>query len=563
MAALQTQIESQTIELAAEAFTTFCEDIAGMFGVGMQCEQKEVLAETVQGLKKRFKKLVAVNVVQSEGSLNGTFQLIFDQEGLFTLGGVIVMLPEQRILANRRDPSPELAASMVDAVGEAGNLLVGSWDRVFREQLRRHGHFLQKLPAFIGKPWDEPKEKIGLAADEDLLYVAYEMTIGSYPAFNCGVIFPKTIFGGSSDLPRDDGVLSAAEGPNDSQGAETVPQAQDNAQEADQKPVGAEATPAQKVEAEEKSPEAPSDDAPAGKAEPMQAGPAQKREGGKSKSRRRTSGKTAQKKANVTAAAGETGIAETTEAKAAEPPVPLTGAATSEKSEDPATGEISQAIRRMTQSAAVLPGESGQPAPAAPEPADLASQPAAAAGPELTDLPSQPAKPECVAFRASTSDGLLSIPARDVMKDHVVWATPEETVQQALAKMQQHDTGYLMIGRDGMLEGMVSRSDVAGALSPYLRSIFAKWRRPLDDATLKIKVKWIMSRPVRTVRPEVPLATIMENVCRFGGRAVPVVDEQGKVQGLVTVFDVFQKLLKTCEGVSAAGNAPQLPPLNG
>lgn len=561
MAALQTQIESQTTELAAEAFTTFCEDIAGMFGVGMQCEQKEVLAETVQGLKKRFKKLVAVNVVQAEGSLNGTFQLIFDQEGLFTLGGVIVMLPEQRILANRRDPSPELAASMVDAVAEAGNLLVGSWDRVFREQLKGHGHFLQRLPAFVGKPWDEPKEKIGLAADEDLLYVAYEMVIGSYPAFNCGVIFPKTIFGGSSDLPRDDGVPNAAEGPNDSQDAETVPQAQDNAQEADQKPIGAETTPAQKAQAEEKSPEVPSDDAPAGKAEPAQADAARKREGGKSKSRRRAAGKAARKETDVATTAEETGIAETTKAQAAEPPIPTTSAATSEKSEDPTTGEISQAIQRMTQSAAVLPGESGQPIAAAPEPGDLAGQPAAA-GPEPTDLPSQPATQECVAFRASTSDGPLSIPARDVMKDQVVWATPEETVQQALAKMQQHDTGYLMIGRDGVLEGMVSRSDVAGALSPYLRSIFAKWRRPLDDATLKIKTKWIMSRPVRTIRPDTPLATVMENMCRFGGRAVPVVDEQGKVQGLVTVFDVFQKLLKTCEGVSTAGNSPQSPPLN-
>jgi CBS-domain-containing membrane protein len=112
-----------------------------------------------------------------------------------------------------------------------------------------------------------------------------------------------------------------------------------------------------------------------------------------------------------------------------------------------------------------------------------------------------------------------------------------------------------------MLEGIVSRSDITGALSPYLRSLFAKWRRPLDDATLKIKIKWIMSRPVRTIKPQTPLVTIMENVCRFGGRALPVVDEQGKVQGLVTIFDVFQMLLKTCADVSTMGRAPQSPPL--
>ena len=52
-----------------------------------------------------------------------------------------------------------------------------------------------------------------------------------------------------------------------------------------------------------------------------------------------------------------------------------------------------------------------------------------------------------------------------------------------------------MIGADGVLEGLVSKSDLAGAASPYLRPEFAKWRWPLDDATLQIKVKWIMSRP--------------------------------------------------------------------
>lgn len=58
-----------------------------------------------------------------------------------------------------------------------------------------------------------------------------------------------------------------------------------------------------------------------------------------------------------------------------------------------------------------------------------------------------------------------------------------------------------LIGADGVLEGLVSKSDLAGALSSYLRSEFAKLRWPLDDATLQIKVKWIMSRPIRTIKP--------------------------------------------------------------
>jgi len=191
-------------------------------------------------------------------------------------------------------------------------------------------------------------------------------------------------------------------------------------------------------------------------------------------------------------------------------------------SAEPAKGGVSETIQKMTQSPAILPGESGKP---------------------------------------STSHISVSstVCAKDFMQKDVVWASPDQSVQQALTKIQQHDSGYIMIGQDGALEGIVSKSDITGATSIYLRPTFAKWHGPLDDATLQIKLKWIMSRPVRTIRPEAPLATIIENMCRFGGRCLPVVDEQGKVHGLVTVFDIFRTLLNTSEGVSAFGKTAEAP----
>lgn len=656
--ASQTQTESQIIELATESFKAFCDDIAGMFGVGMQCEQQEVRAETVAGLKKCFKKLVAVNVVDSTGALEGTFQLIFDQEGLFTLGGVIVMLPEQRILANRKDPSPQVAASMVDAVGEAGNLLVGSWDRIFREGIRKHGHFLQRLPAFIGKPWDEPQDKIGLPADAELIYVPYEMTIGTYPPFNCGVIFPKSLFADHSEVSNESDSEPAADtsgGPVPEDAAPEAPTPQDvqtnpaqagpkepdlsdksdtpqdsDSEESKQKLPAAEEAPAgEEAAVKEKPPETqaavPSpvetsqggEDAAGDKTEPDQPAAAQERTPKKSKPRRRAAKKTSAKEAEVKENTPETPAEETTEAQAdsqradeaqaqagpaAEPQlagdvavqkpaaevagalpagtpcgasgeaqvvVPPAGqdAAPSQEHQEPAAGKVSEAIRKMTQSYAALPGESDPSGHSLP------------VGNCRTDRPtiseSAAPTPACLAVkdksgvrqatgRRQRTVGLsrcLTICAKDLMQGRVIWANPEETVQQALAKMQQYDTGYIMVGVDGVLEGIVSRSDITGALSPYLRSIFSKWRRPLDDATLKIKIKWIMSRPVRTIRPQTPLVTIMENVCRFGGGGLPVVDEQGKVQGLVTVFNVFQMMLNTCADVPTVGKTPQTPPL--
>ena len=201
-----------------------------------------------------------------------------------------------------------------------------------------------------------------------------------------------------------------------------------------------------------------------------------------------------------------------------------------EQGKESAISGISETIPKMAQSSAVLPGVSGRSAVA-----------------------------KDVAF--SGAGELLCIFAKDIMQKDIVWAGPDESVQQVLKKMQQHDAGYIMIGQDRVLEGIVSKSDITGAVSPYLRSIFAKWRRPLDDATLKIKIKWIMSRPVRTIKPEISLAALMDNMCRFGGRALPVVDEQGKVRGLVTVFDIFRILLDTGAEFSTVGKTAQGPPL--
>jgi len=478
MAASQTGIESQVIELSAEAFDAFCEDISGMFGVDMQCAQQEVTSETVKGLKKRFKKLVAVNSVKAEGALNGTFRLVFDQGGLFTLSGVIVMLPENRIREEIKGGSDKDAEKMSDAIGEAGNLLIGSWDRVFREELEGHGHFVQ-TSTFIGKPWDKPEETIGLAGDEEFIFVPYEMTIDPYPAFSCGIIFPKTIFDGTSE--------SDAENPPSADPTDAEEEAEEEKT---------------KEEAKEEAEEEASEQAEGRMKEEPEA------------SAEQTNGDV-QTDESVAKQEREAAVEEKNDDVDTE----ASDAAVEEKQMPAAESKdqpISETIRRMTQSSAGLPGE----------------------------LPPD----------------ILGICAEEIMDKKVVWGSPDDSVQQALAEMQEHNTGYMMVGRDGVLEGIVSNSNITGAVSPYLRPAFAKWRRPLDDATLNIRVRWIMSRPVRTVSPETSLATIMGNMCQFGQRAFPVVDEQGKARGLVTVFDIF-KVLSSFTNVSMVGKASEGHPL--
>ncbi len=693
--AQETELESQVVELSAEAFKAFCNDISAMFGMGMKCNPQKSTTETIESLKERFKNLVAVNCVKVDGALEGTFQIIFSREGLFTLAGAITMPAQmtsllekcvgpEKIKKNIKSGSLKDAEEVSDTIAEAGNLLVGSWDRIFREGLEGHGHLVQ-TNTFIGEPWDNPKEKIDLAGDEGLTFVPCEITISSYPPFICGAIYQETLFDKAKAEEKIKAEAEAkvraeaeakakaeaeekakaeaeekgkaeveakakAEADEKAKAAEKVKaeselrakaeaqarakieaeekakaeteaetkaeteekaeaetktktetaeepkaEAKEKAEVAEEKPDKSGQTEA-KVEAEEKAEaedkaeekaEAEIEAKPESEAEaevveekPDKSGEAEakveaeekaeaeieaKPEGeakaevveekpdksGEAEAKVETEEKAeaedkAEEKAEAEIEAKPEGEAK---AEVAEEKSDKSGQAGAkveaeekaeaeektsvpDQSQESAKGGVSETIQKMTQSPAVLPGESGQPTMGNP----------------------QDGNP----VHISVSSGVC---AKDIMQKETVWANSEESVQQALTKMQQQDSGYIMIGQDGTLEGIVSKSDITGATSIYLRPIFAKWHSSLDDATLQIKLKWIMSRPVRTVRPETPLATIVENMCRFGGRGLPVMDEQGKVQGLVTVFDIFRTLLNTSENVSVVGKTAETPAL--
>ncbi len=491
MATSQTELQTQIVELAEEAYEAFCGDISGMFGVDIECAQQDSRSETVKGLKKIFKKPVAVNCVKSEGTLNGTFQMIFDRVGLFTLSGVIVMLPEKKILENTKRGGDREASEASDAIGEMGNLLIGSWDRIFREELEGHGHFAQ-TKTFIGDPWSSSKEKIQLDENEEFTFIPYEMTIGEYPAFNCGVIFPNSIFGGQA----------AAEEPAKAEEAPVEEPAK--AEEAPaEEPAKAEEAPAEEPAKAEKAPaEEPAKAEEAPVEEPAKAEKAPAEEPAKAEET------PAEEPAKAEEAPAEE-PAKAEEAPAEEPAKAEEPVKAEEPIAEPAAGSISESIQKMTQSSANLPGE------------------------------------HSVEF--------LTISASDIMQKDVPWCAGEDSVQQVQAKMEQINTGYVLVGSEDAVEGIVSKSDILGVVSVYLRPLFSKWHRPLDDATLQIKVKWVMSKVVHSVKAETPLSVIMDNMSQFSVRALPVMDQQGKIVGMVTALDIFKALLNTDPNISIAG----------
>jgi len=501
MASPQPELQIRTIELVAEAFETFCEDLFTMFEVDAEATPDECTKQNVRQLRQLFKKLAAVYTIKAEGTLNGAFHLILSREGLFTLAGIAVMLPEQRILRECKHGVLKEAENLRDAIGEVGNLMVGSWDRVFREGLEGHSHFKQ-INTFIGNPWENPEELFGLKEQQESLFIPIEMTVAPYPPFLCGVIFPETLFETETtkaseqiDEPQQDNEQSSTDSPAGiGEEAHQRPEPNQPAQEP------------QQPQAESEHAEASAKAVGERAAENDQAGP---EDGNRAKEKAvssDTSGSEPNSQLHESAAEADHATSQQVE------PAQVSADNTAEQK------PISEAIKRMTNSPAILPGEGVW--------------------------------------------ACLAKPAKEVMSTDLVWVQAEQTVEQALEKMHENDTGYLLVGAEGKLEGLVSKSDLLGAMSPYLRPLFSKWRRPLDDATLQIKIKWIMTRPVRTIGPQTPVAVVMDCMCRFGGRCLPVADKANQVLGLITVFDIFKALLAENTDFTCLGKPPQAPPLN-
>jgi acetoin utilization protein AcuB len=436
MSKVQSTLRSKAIEFAGDAFSGFCEDIGGMFGVDMSCEELQVHENVGAEIKKSYKKLAVVYTVKSTGALEGEFQILFDKAGLFTMAGVLVMLPSSRILNNAKRGTPADASDMSDAVGEVGNLLIGSWDRTFRNGLKDNTHFLH-AGTFMGDLCAEDSDVLDMAGGKKAVFVSYEMSVGEYPAFRCGVHFPHGLLE-EVDSDSEPEVPNMAE-PEVSNMFEPEP-------EEEPTPV---------VEAA--------------------------------------------KKVSVQAAEAVKKVA-----------VPA-----------------AEAVKKVPAIEIEAPKEIPAPVAEAPQ-AEVVAAP-------MSEPPDTIVLSACFNTRASL--------ASQIMQTQVYWATADDTVREAQGMMQQKGVSHLLIGDGTKLEGIVTQSDLASAASIYLRPIFAKWRRPEDDATLQIRLKWIMSRQIYSVKPETPFFNIVHLICKYNISCLPVVDVQGQVLGLVTAEDMFKAML--------------------
>jgi CBS-domain-containing membrane protein len=135
----------------------------------------------------------------------------------------------------------------------------------------------------------------------------------------------------------------------------------------------------------------------------------------------------------------------------------------------------------------------------------------------------------------------------DVMVDKVVTIDASKNARDAVNLMNKHEIGCLVVTMKSKPVGIVTERD-------FLKRILAKSKNP--EA---VKIREIMSAPLRTAEPDMDVEDVTKFMFRMNIKKLPVIQGR-KLIGLVTFTDLvrFQpQIVKILKKISELGPPPR------
>jgi CBS domain-containing protein len=140
------------------------------------------------------------------------------------------------------------------------------------------------------------------------------------------------------------------------------------------------------------------------------------------------------------------------------------------------------------------------------------------------------------------------MPVGDYCSRPVKTAVATETLREVARRMDQEDVGSLVVMDGDLVVGMITDRDIALA-------VLHDGRDP--DA---IHVKDVMAKKPAVIHGRRPLTVATALMRRHGARRLPVVDDEGRLVGVISLGDVLRLLGREIGGLSEAlvqrGEAP-------
>ena len=143
----------------------------------------------------------------------------------------------------------------------------------------------------------------------------------------------------------------------------------------------------------------------------------------------------------------------------------------------------------------------------------------------------------------------MKLTVADVMTQQVVTVTPDTSFKDAVRLLQtRRVSGMPVVDSTSALVGIVSETDLLNKVEKRAPDSYAleSRRQQLDRVKAAgLNVGSVMTREVVTIRADHPVALAARELHSHGFKRFPVVDEQGKLVGILTRSDLLKVFLRT------------------
>jgi acetoin utilization protein AcuB len=128
-----------------------------------------------------------------------------------------------------------------------------------------------------------------------------------------------------------------------------------------------------------------------------------------------------------------------------------------------------------------------------------------------------------------------------IMSQKIVTVEMDETLERVRKIFEQHRFHHLLVVSGRRLMGVISDRDLLKAISPFVNTMSETTR---DLATLQKRAHQIMSRKPISVLKDVTIQGAAETLLANNISCLPVTNEDGDVEGILTWKDLLGALVK-------------------
>jgi CBS domain-containing protein len=154
---------------------------------------------------------------------------------------------------------------------------------------------------------------------------------------------------------------------------------------------------------------------------------------------------------------------------------------------------------------------------------------------------------------------LESIPVSSIMTKNVIVQTEDQTIQAISRTMFENNIGNVLIIRNNTLGNNIGNQyQVTGIITERdLVRIIGSF----DQTLYHTPVQQLMSKPVISITSSSSLKDAIETMQLKGIRRLPIIEQDGKLVGIITARDIFKIIIKNQDTISSFINNQTLPHL--